>query len=252
MEPMRAKEFEGQNTNGWLMSEKLNGVWAGWTGSELLSKKGNKFFAPAWFTEQLPAVAKLNGELYIGRGKFEQTLSAVRKKKPIDAEWENIRYRVFEAPECRGGIETRLAFCHEILAGCSVASVIKQEICKGTAHLNEFFEGLVSAGAEGIMLHKPGCKYEGRKSNNLLKYTPLSSAEGEVISYKPGKGKHLGRVGALICKWQDKIITLGTGLSDDIREMPPRMGAQVTFTFKGLTCYGIPRHQVFVTERNYE
>lgn len=252
MKPMLAKKFEGQNIKGWLMSEKLDGVRALWTGSDFLSRNGKKFFAPAWFTDQLPTGEKLDGELYITRGAFQQTVSVVRKKKPIDAEWKAVHYYVFDAPECKGGFESRLKFCSEILAGCAVAKVVKHEVCKSRTHLDEFFSGLVSIGAEGVMLRRTGSAYEPCRSCNLLKYKPFDSEEAEVIGHQTGEGKHLNRLGALICRWQHKIFNLGTGFSDALRESPPGINSRVSFIFQGLTDDGIPRFPVFLAERNYE
>ena len=252
MTPMLAKDYAGQQIKGWLMSEKLDGVRAIWTGSDFLSRNGKKFFAPAWFTDQLPTGEKLDGELYITRGAFQQTVSVVRKKKPIDAEWKAVRYCVFDAPECRGGFESRLKFCSEILAGCAVAEVVKHEVCKSRTHLDEFFSGLISIGAEGVMLRRTGSAYEHSRSGNLLKFKSFDSEEAEVVGHHPGEGKHLGRLGALICLWQDKIFKVGTGLSDALRTSPPSIGAQVSFKYQGLTDGGAPRFPVFLSEKNYE
>src|SRR5262245_13599082 len=41
----------GTDISGWWLSEKLDGVRAYWDGTQFLSRLGNKFFAPAWFTQ---------------------------------------------------------------------------------------------------------------------------------------------------------------------------------------------------------
>jgi DNA ligase-1 len=252
MKAMLAKTYENQHVTGWLMSEKLDGVRAIWTGAELISRNGNKFFAPAWFTDQLPAGVCLDGELHIGRGLFQKTVGSVRKKSPVDAEWQAIRYCVFDAPEHSGIFEKRLAYCAEILTGCQVAEVVEHVECKNQTHLEQYFAALVAAGAEGVMLRRHGSWYDQRRSENLLKMKPFVSEEAEVIGYQDGEGKHLGRLGALMVRWQGVVFGLGTGLSDAIREAPPRIGAQVSFVFQGLTDGGCPRFPVFLSERNYE
>ena len=252
MKPMLAKKYEDQKVDGWLMSEKLDGVRAVWTGTELISRNGNKFEAPNWFTNQLPQDIMLDGELFIGRGLFQKTVGTVRKKTPIDAEWNLIKYCVFDAPEVSGIFESRLSYCFEILNNCKIAEVVKHEICNGTIHLEKFFSELVGLGAEGVMLRRPGSKYEKRRTNSLLKFKPFDSNEAEVIGHQEGEGKHKGRLGALICKWQEVVFNLGTGFSDELREEPPQIGAQVSFLFQGLTDGGIPRFPVFLAERSYE
>ena len=54
---------------GWWMSEKLDGVRAYWDGEAFVSRLGNQFLAPAWFTADLPADT-LDGELWVARKKF--------------------------------------------------------------------------------------------------------------------------------------------------------------------------------------
>jgi DNA ligase-1 len=63
----------------------------------LWSRYGNPIAAPEWFLNQLPT-CPLDGELWTGRGNFQQTMSAIRKDVPIDAEWRKVRYAVYSAP----------------------------------------------------------------------------------------------------------------------------------------------------------
>src|ERR1700676_2154130 len=62
---------------GWWLSEKLDGVRAYWDGTQILSRQGNLFHAPLWFSAGLPA-EPLDGELWLGRKKFQRTVSIVR------------------------------------------------------------------------------------------------------------------------------------------------------------------------------
>jgi len=102
------------------------------------------------------------------------------------------------------------------------------------------------------MLRRPASEYESRRSDSLLKYKPFNTEEAEVIDHQPGEGKHLGRLGALVCSWKGVVFNVGTGFSNAIRELPPKIGSQVTFMFQGLTDGGVPRFPVFLAERNYE
>lgn len=252
MNPMLAKSYAHQSPTGWWISEKLDGVRAIWTGTELQSRTGNRFFAPDWFTAQLPAGVMLDGELFIARGAFQQLVSVVRKNTPVDAEWLEVTYQVFDAPAFPGGFEERLDHCRQLLDGCAIATTVAHTKCRGGAHLQSVFERLVAAGAEGVMLRAPGSAYDQNRSPNLLKMKPSHSDEAEVIGYEDGKGRHAGRLGALVCTWNGHTFKLGTGLTDEQRECPPRIGARVTFGFQELTNGGIPRFPTFVAERNYE
>ena len=95
----------------WWMSEKLDGVRAYWDGSQFLSRQGNLYHAPAWFTDGLPSVA-LDGELWIDRKKFQRTVSIVRRQDKSDL-WKEVRFLVFDAPSAPGGFEDRMKFLEE-------------------------------------------------------------------------------------------------------------------------------------------
>ena len=88
------------------VSEKLDGVRAFWDGHNLVSRGGNAFAAPPWFTAGFPAVA-LDGELWVGRGKFEETVSVVSRHAPHDG-WRQVRYMVFDLPGHAGMFDERL------------------------------------------------------------------------------------------------------------------------------------------------
>ena len=75
--PMLAKNWDKtMRPDGWWMSEKLDGVRAIWDGEHFRSRGGNIFHAPAWFKAGLPALP-LDGELFVGRGKFNDAVSIV-------------------------------------------------------------------------------------------------------------------------------------------------------------------------------
>ena len=56
---------------GWYMSKKYDGYRAMWDGSRFVSRQGNVYNAPEWFTRHLPKNVVLDGELYAGRENFQ-------------------------------------------------------------------------------------------------------------------------------------------------------------------------------------
>jgi len=66
---------------GYLVSEKYDGVRALWDGRSLRFRSGLGVSAPAWFTARLPAQA-LDGELWLARGRFEAVSGIVRRREP--------------------------------------------------------------------------------------------------------------------------------------------------------------------------
>lgn len=234
---------------GWWMSEKLDGVRAYWDGKQFLSRLGNVFRAPEWFTKDLPR-APLDGELWAGRGKFQRTVSIVRRRDAGD-DWKEISFLVFDAPGVPGPYEDRLEYLEALQSvrwpGLEVVPV---EECSGMARLKEVLAAIESDGGEGLMLRQPGSLYEGKRSSTLLKVKSFFDDEATVLGYLAGEGKHLGRVGALrVVLANGKEFSIGTGLRDAERENPPAIGARVTFRYQELTNDGVPRFPSYVGER---
>ncbi|UQB42352.1 DNA ligase [Thiomicrospira microaerophila] len=243
-------EYQQQNVDGWLMSEKLDGVRAYWDGHQLLSRQGNRFYVPDWFIEQLPPF-ELDGELWLGRGQFEQTLSIVRQQQPDDR-WQQIGYYVFELPNQSGGLQARLAVLQTYLDQFPQPNLhlILQTEIKSGFNLAEHLKLIVAQGAEGLVLREPAQLYHTGRSPYALKLKPKWDAECTVTGYTEGKGKYQGQVGALLClNDQQQLLRLGSGLTDALRAMPPELGSRITYQYNGYTQSGWPRHAVFLRVR---
>lgn len=235
---------------GWWMSEKLDGVRAYWDGEAFVSRLGNKFYAPDWFTEDLPADT-LDGELWVGRKLFSKTISIVRSGSAGEA-WKEVMYVVFDAPNARGGFEERIAHVDKVLkkAGSKYARVHEQAICESFAHLSDELARVEALGGEGLMLRQPKSSYEVGRSTSLLKVKTFHDAEGRIIGHVPGAGRHKGRLGAVVCELPNgTTFNIGTGFSDAERKDPPPIGSVVTFRYQELTDDGIPRFPSWVGVR---
>ena len=92
---------------GWWMSEKLDGVRAYWDGTQFLSRLGNLFHAPGLVHRGACRRMPLDGELWIDRKKFQQTVSIVRRQDKTD-HWKEVRFVVFDVPARGGPFEERL------------------------------------------------------------------------------------------------------------------------------------------------
>ena len=254
---MLAKPFkEAEDYTGWWMSEKLDGMRAYWTGSELFSRNGKPVHAPKWFTDALPDMA-LDGELMLGRGKFQETMSIVRKHTPVDKDWRRITYYVFDAPMERGGCEARWDAAKRAVRGISHVKMVEQVACKSPAHLKQVHDEIAALGGEGVMLREPGSSYEHRRSGSLLKVKMFDDNEARITGYEAGKGKHAGRLGAYEAvlttgPHKGKSFTVGTGMSDEERERPLRIGTIITVKHQGYSNSGHPRFPSFLRVRGRE
>ena len=103
-----AEKWTTQDPSVYFLSEKLDGMRCVWDGGRLWTRNGNPVCAPPWFVATLPANITLDGELFLGRGRFQECMSIVRCQTPDEAAWEAIRYMVFDAPRTKGTFVARL------------------------------------------------------------------------------------------------------------------------------------------------
>ena len=235
---------------GWWMSEKYDGLRGYWDGHKLWTRQGNLIHAPDYFLAELPHDIALDGELWVGHGKFEETISIVRSDRPDDR-WKRVHFMVFDAPQAKGTFEERLQFLRATLPEANrFVRVVTQERCQSAAQLLARRDQIVKMGGEGLMLRKPESAYEPRRSPTLLKVKPYDDAEATVIAHEPGKGKFSGKLGALRVRTDDgREFSIGSGLTEAERDSPPPVGTVVTYRFRGLTAKGMPRFPSFLRIR---
>ena len=235
---------------GWWMSEKYDGLRGYWDGRKLWSRNGNLIHAPDYFLAELPRNIALDGELWIGYGKFEETVSIVRSEKPDDR-WKRVHFMVFDAPQAKGTFEQRMQFLRATLPeGNQFVRVVAQERCNGVTQLLAERDRVVRLGGEGLMLRQPESIYEAGRSATLLKVKPYDDAEATVIAHEPGQGKYRGKLGALRVRTDEgREFSVGSGFTDAQRESPPAVGTVITYRFRGLTAEGLPRFPSFLRIR---
>ena len=235
---------------GWWMSEKLDGVRAWWDGKQFFSRLGNVYHAPDWFLAGLPNVP-LDGELWLARKAFQRTVSIVRRQDKSD-HWREIKYVMFDAPGVSGPFEERQKALAEMVRQQrpQFAQVLDQARCTGIEALKIELARIESLGGEGLMLRQPGSQYEAGRSSTLLKVKTFHDAEGRVVEHLAGKGRHAGRLGAVVVELPDgKTFSVGTGFSDAQRQDPPAVGSTITYRYQEMTDRGVPRFPSFVRVR---
>jgi DNA ligase-1 len=250
---MLAHTWERTKTNptNWLASEKLDGVRAIWNGISLVTRTAIKIPAPSWFTDGLPKDTMLDGELWMGRGRFQECSGAVRRERHTDA-WDHIKYHIFDVPQCQhgSGLLSRLLHAKRLVNGIKHCSIVTQTRVESVPHLEQLFSDVVENGGEGLILRHPDYAWIPTRSHHMLKVKSDDECDAIVEGYLGGEGRHVGRVGALICRLrsigkQHIIVHIGTGLSDADRESPPKSGSVVRCGHSGFTDSGVPRFPRF-------
>ncbi len=243
--------YDDIDVREYLVSEKLDGVRAVWDGHALVTRQGNPIHAPDWFIKDFPKQA-LDGELWIGRGQFELLSGTVRQAQPDTQAWRKVAYYVFELPNAKGDFQQRAKQIEVLVkqAQSPYLKAVKQTRVANATALKQQLNAVVAQHGEGLMLHRADAEYVTGRNHVLLKLKPSLDAEAKVIAHLPGKGKHQGKLGALLVETPKGIrFKLGTGFSDAERANPPPIGSQVTYTYKDLTNKGKPKFASFLRVR---
>lgn len=243
---MLAEEYRNQHVENWAASEKLDGVRAYWDGKKLLSRQGYAFTPPPGFTKNFPDYP-LDGELYAGRGRFEQTSAAVRS---ASGDWSGIRLHVFDVPQAQGNLYKRLAVIEDRLKKYPAnISVVRQMPVKDIAQARAMMEKIVAGGGEGVILRDPAVPYAAGRSSSYLKLKPQQDAECTVTKHYEGKGKYAGKLGSVGCRNNLGEFKIGSGFKDADRANPPPVGSVITYRYRGFTQKGLPRFATFMRIR---
>jgi DNA ligase 1 len=250
---MLAHTFKGDEpVGGWYWSEKLDGCRAFWDGgvtrgrpcadvpfantakdaryiaaprsTGLWSRYGKSIQAPDWWLNNLPPYP-LDGELYMGRGQFQQLISTIKTIEP-GAGWRGVRYKVFDSPPLRvifanGEVDNanfKKTFTDVIAKlGAAVAATkpdwhfdgaYRWLLAQGDAndyyHIHEQhalptrtseavalikseLEAIARQQGEGIILRNPVSFWAPVRARTLLKVKAEQDAEAEVVGYVWGR-----------------------------------------------------------------
>ncbi len=241
----------GIDLGAYWVSEKLDGVRAYWDGKQLLSRGGHPIHAPPWFTHGWP-VEPADGELWAGRGGFQQAVSTVRQQTPDDAAWREIRFMVFDLPAQPGVFTQRIAAYRlwVVQRQQNWVQPVEQTRAPSHAALMRRLQETDRAGGEGLMLHRGDALYRAERSDNLLKLKTHEDAEAQVIGHSAGRGKYTGMTGALRVRSADgREFHIGSGLSDALRRDPPAVGSWITYRYRGFNDSGLPRFATWLRVR---
>ena len=245
----------GLDVTAYWVSEKYDGLRGYWDGRQLLTRGGERVSAPAWFTAGWPT-EPMDGELWAGRGAFEQAQSTVLRQQPDDAAWRRMRFMVFDWPAQPGDFSARLAVLNTRIAQAKSPTLqaVPQRRVATEADLQALLREVVAGGGEGLMLHRGDAPYRAGRGDELLKLKLHDDAEARVVALLPGQGKHAGRMGALLVETPEGLrFRIGAGFTDAQRADPPPVGSWVTYRYRGLHEKSrLPRFATFVRVRTDE
>ena len=231
-----------------LVSEKFDGVRGYWDGTTLRFRSGRVVPAPASFAARLPRTP-LDGELWLGRSRFDELSALVRRTVPDETAWRQVRYMVFDLPGAEEVFSKRVSRIADLVRQSAWPQLVavEQQPAGNRAALQRRLSEVVSQGGEGLVLHRANAPYRSGRSDALLKLKPELDAEARVIAHRAGQGRFEGQLGAIEVRTPDgRQFLIGTGFSEAQRRDPPPVGSVVTYRYRDLTSSGLPRFASFL------
>jgi DNA ligase-1 len=181
---MLAMDFKGQDLAGFFVSEKMDGYRSIWNGKNFISRTGHIIQLPFDVTIGLPENLILDGELWFGRGNFQEC-TVLRRKYISENDISRMKFVVFDVVN-ELPFEIRLASAQKavtraILHGNSYVEMVEYKIVKNTQEALAMMTELCRKNAEGMMARAPQSLYETKRSKFLLKLKPINSGQAELV-----------------------------------------------------------------------
>ena len=234
----------------WWMSEKLDGVRAWWTGKQFLSRLGNIYHAPDWFIAGLPSARWTASCGWTARRSNAPSASSAARTRATTGGRSNMSCSTLPKSmvPSRNGRRPSPSWSGRIVR--HMRACWNRPAARASRPLKPSLPASRRSGGEGLMLRQPGSPYEAGRSPTLLKVKTFHDAEGKVVELLPGKGRHAGRLGAVVVELPSGLtFSVGTGFSDAQREAPPPVGSVITYRYQEMTDRGVPRFPSFVRVR---
>lgn len=204
-----------------------------------------------------------DGELYAG--SFNETMSAVRRSvnAPSPELLSKVKYHIFDIltiPEFEAMRVERTYMDRQntmplFMFSPDESPKTLRHVPASTIYSRDSLEYLtkdhLTQGFEGSIIKKPDGLYQFDRTNDWLKYKPITTGEYKVVSYYEGSGKNKGRLGGLVVELEDGSTNkVGGGFTDIQRDQiwdTPELvlGKHIEVEYKFKTPDGKLREPVF-------
>lgn len=251
--------------HGFYASEKYDGWRMFYRDGRFFSRAGRPLSPPEHIVVAAAALASaasaaaplaLDGELWLGYDRFQDTHAA------LDARSPELQWLLFDMPSASGGYAERLTALGALFAVAGIADarvrVVAQTHCADVAALDAYYDAALTAEprSEGIVVRPADLAYEwNTRPAVFMKRKPFRDLEATVIAYhtvaprtaESAAARPEGYVSSLVCEMRARREDMGdAGALARFRvaykaARPPPIGALVTIKYQNLTDEGLPR-----------
>ena len=199
------------------------------------SRSGKPFTTFDHLSEPLLDLCKQAGENHIRldgeiiTGSFNKTVSEARRK---DSQALDAQYHIFDWIDDK---RAQKPYRERVMAldaleantldqnGNPLGAVrfvrVYEVSCQSEA--DDFYQYFLDQGYEGLMLKDPHAPYQHKRSYAWMKMKEEQSIDTPIIGWEWGTGKYEGMIGAFLIEHNGVRVKVGSGLSDELRDVNP-------------------------------
>ena len=249
--------------NEWFaLEEKLNGINCSYVNGDMISRQGKKIEGLNHIIEQLNQLECVKGNYYfngelvrknvdnISNGEnFRLTTSIVNSdndKSEIDfIVFDLLPIEEFYEGKSKLKYKDRLELLKELdkeskakgLNNLSIPIIYYEG--NDTSAIDTYLQQATIEDKEGLMALR-NVEWKNKRHNGCLKIKQFNEIDLEVIDCIEGEGRLQGTLGALVVKFYDSTVNVGSGYDDDTRQMLWRMrdklkGRVISVKYKEIT-----------------
>lgn len=206
----------------------------------------------------IPDKVFLDGEVTVEGGNFQEVMRNVRTLEENQDTPVNYIYNIFDIVLLDKDLKERIKLLEDVFNNHNFEHLrlLKHKLISqsqiSAAEFEKEMKKAVKKGEEGIVVKMSNSPYELKeKSKYWLKMKPVETFDLLVIGKFNGQGRLKGTLGGLVVKFNDKKVKVGSGYSDEERQLfmtnPPKI---IEVKCKGITEDGKLREPIFVRTRD--
>lgn len=243
------------------VATKKNGIRAFYENGKFTTRKGKPIFGMDHIIQELKQngiIHKLDGELVVPCVSFEIGTGMIRRREPTPGAF----FWVWDIPHLRLRYYKRRHKVQSMLSLTSTAQWLPDYEVHSFKEIDEFYDGALSRGEEGIVVKTQQHMYKNGDSWDWMKRKETFSLDLEVVDVYEGAGKFRGCLGGIIVRYIDNAIAngvtrrirVGSGFTDAQRRLwfaePDRiLGGTAEILFKEKTPSGKLRDPRYIRLR---
>jgi len=227
-----------KNNEWFSLSQKLNGNRCSFYKGKLLSRQGKEFHGFDHIISDLNCLGVdrfYDGELIrkntdgISDGEnFRIGTGIINSDLEIKDEIKFVIFDTFPESEFDKG-ESKDTYKKRQESLESIKQIIAEKALHNIEVVNMIYQGIdqskimelldyaVTNDWEGLMLNKDS-KYKCKRTSDLIKIKRFYTMDLEVINVLEGDGRLKGTLGALVVKYKDNTVNVGSGFDDKTRQ----------------------------------